>query len=103
MIAIVEIAGLQYKVKKDQKLYVNRLDTNEGETVDFDKVLLIESDENVSVGKPYLEGVKVSASVVNHLKDDKKLIFKKKRRKGYKVLRGHRQPLSLIQIAEITA
>ena len=103
MIAIVEIAGLQYKVKKDQKLYVNRLNTEEGAAVNFDKVLLLESDDNISVGKPYLDGVTISASVVSHLKDDKKIIFKKKRRKGYKVMRGHRQPLSLIQIGEITA
>jgi len=103
MYAIVDIAGFQFKVKKDSKLYVSRLQGEEGSTVEFDKVLLLDNDGKVQVGKPNVDGAKVSAKILNHVKDDKKIIFKKKRRKGYKKKNGHRQPLTQIQVEEIVA
>jgi large subunit ribosomal protein L21 len=101
MYAVVEIAGHQYKVRKDQQLYVNRLDANEGDEVSFDKVLLTENDGAVEVGAPVIDGIQVDARVVSHLKADKVIIFKKKRRKGYKKKNGHRQAISLIEIVGI--
>ncbi len=101
MYAVVEIAGHQYKVRKDQQLYVNRLDANEGDQVSFDKVLLTDSDGTVEVGAPVINGIQVDAKVLSHLKADKVIIFKKKRRKGYKKKNGHRQPISLIEIVGI--
>jgi large subunit ribosomal protein L21 len=101
MYAIVEIAGQQFKVEKDKNLFVHRLDVAEGDSVDFDKVLLIDNDGNVDVGTPVLEGAKVTAKVIEHLKGDKVLVFKKKRRKGYKKLNGHRQQFTKIQIENI--
>ena len=103
MYAIVDIAGFQYKVEKDRKYFVNRLSQNEGEKVEFDKVLLVDNDGDVKVGKPTVEGAKISAKVVTHAKADKKIIFKKKRRKGYEKKNGHRQPVTQIQIDEIVA
>ena len=103
MYAIVDIAGYQFKVEKNSKLYVNRLEGEEGSNVEFDKVLLLDNDGKVQVGKPNVEGAKVSAKILSHLKDDKKIVFKKKRRKGYKVKNGHRQPLTQIQIEDIVA
>jgi len=101
MYAIVEIAGQQFKVEKDKKLYVHQLDANEGDSVDFEKVLLVDNDGKVAVGTPTVEGAKVSAKVVEHVKGDKVLVFKKKRRKGYKKLRGHRQQYSQIVVENI--
>ena len=101
MYAVVEIAGHQYKVRKDQQLYVNRLSANEGDKVSFDKVLLTDNDGTVEVGAPVIDGIQVDAKVVSHLKADKVIIFKKKRRKGYKKKNGHRQPISLIEITGI--
>jgi len=101
MYAIVDIAGQQFKVKKDQKIFVHRLDAEPGNQVDFDKVLLIDNDKNVSVGAPVIEGAMVSAKVLEHLKGDKVIVFKKKRRKGYRVKNGHRQYMSQILIEEI--
>jgi len=98
MYAIVEIAGQQFKVEKSQKVYVHRLEANEGSQVEFDKVLLIEKDGKIQVGTPMVDGAKVAATVLNHLKGDKVLVFKKKRRKGYKVMNGHRQFLTQILI-----
>jgi len=102
MYAIVEIAGQQFKVQKDQKLYVHRLPQAEGETVAFDKVLLIANGDNINIGAPAIEGAEVTAKVLRHLKGDKIIVFKKKRRKGYRVKRGHRQYLTEIQIEGIT-
>ena len=82
MYAIVEIAGLQYKVEKDQQIYVNRLQGNEGDKVSFDRVLLTDDSGNVTVGAPVIEGVALNATILKHLKGDKVLVFKKKRRKG---------------------
>ncbi|MBO6605236.1 50S ribosomal protein L21 [Psychroserpens sp.] len=103
MYAIVEIAGHQFKVEKDQKVFVNRLATEEGKKVDFDNVLLIGDGDNVTVGAPAIDGAQVSAKVLKHLKGDKVIVFKKKRRKGYRVKNGHRQSLSEIVIEGITA
>lgn len=103
MFAIVEIGGHQYKVAKDDVLYVNRLDTDVNKKVSFDRVLLVskKDGQEVNVGTPVVEDVKVQATVLDHLKDDKVMVFKKKRRKGYKKKRGHRQPLTQIQITNI--
>jgi large subunit ribosomal protein L21 len=101
MYAIVEIAGQQFKVEKGQKIFVNRLEANEGDTLTFDKVYLIDNDGKVEVGTPVVANAKVSAKVLSHLKGDKVTVFKKKRRKGYKVKRGFRPYLTQIQIENI--
>jgi large subunit ribosomal protein L21 len=101
--AIVEIAGLQYKVEKDQRLYVNRLNVEEGKKVKFDRVLLIEENGDVKVGAPVIDGALVEATVNGEVKGDKVLIFKKKRRKGYQKMNGHRQMFTSITINKITA
>ncbi|MBC8265491.1 MAG: 50S ribosomal protein L21 [Flavobacteriales bacterium] len=101
MYAIVEIAGQQFKVEKDQQIFVHRLDSKEGEKVIFDNVLLIDNDEKVMVGAPNVSGARVTAKVLEHLKGDKVIVFKKKRRKGYRVKNGHRQYLSKIEIQKI--
>jgi|TARA_B110000967_G_C18901761_1_gene576077 large subunit ribosomal protein L21 len=98
MYAIVEIAGQQFKVAKDQKVYVHRLQDKEGSKVSFDNVLLVSDGEKVTLGAPAIEGAKVTAKVLEHLKGDKVIVFKKKRRKGYKKKNGHRQFLTEIQI-----
>ena len=103
MYAIVEIQGQQFKVEKDSKVFVHRMQAEEGATVSFDKVLLIDADGNVTIGAPVVSGASVKATVLEHLKGDKVLVFKKKRRKGYQKLNGHRQYLTKIQINEITA
>lgn len=103
MYAIVEMQGFQFKVEAGKKVYVHRLAQNEGESVEFDKVLLIENEGKIAVGSPSVAGAKVTAKVLAHLKGDKVLIFKKKRRKGYKKLNGHRQSLTQIIIEEIKA
>lgn len=101
MYAIVEIAGMQYKAEPGKKIYVNRLEGNAGDSLKFDRVLLTDNEGSVKVGNPTLSGVAVSAKIVDHMKDDKVLIFKKKRRKGYKLKRGHRQSLTQISIESI--
>jgi len=101
MYAIVEIAGHQYKVEKDQRIFVNRLEGEEGSKVTFDKVLLIEDGGKVTVGAPAIKGAKVTAEVLNHLKGDKVIVFKKKRRKGYKKKNGHRQSFTELSIKGI--
>ena len=103
MYAIVEIAGQQFKVEKDQQIFVHRLDTEEGSKVDFDKVLLLDNAGKVNVGAPVIKGAKVTAKVLEHLKGDKVIVFKKKRRKGYKVKNGHRQYLTKLEILKIDA
>ena len=101
MYAIVEIAGHQYKVEKDQQVFVNRLDAEEGKTVKFDRVLLVDKGGDVTVGAPAVDGMAVHAVVERHLKGDKVLIFKKKRRKGYQKLNGFRASLTEIKITDI--
>ncbi len=103
MYAIVNIAGQQFKVSQDAPVFVHRLDANEGDSVSFDQVLLVDNNGSVKVGAPIVAGAKVTAKVLAHLKGDKVLIFKKKRRKGYQKLNGHRQSFTKIQIESITA
>ncbi len=103
MYAIVEIAGQQFKVKKDQKVFVHRLQNQEGEKVAFNNVLLLDDNGNITVGAPAINGASVEAKVVKHLKGDKVLVFKKKRRKGFKVKNGHRQYLTEILVENIIA
>ncbi|WP_010521598.1 50S ribosomal protein L21 [Aquimarina agarivorans] len=101
MYAIVEIAGQQFKVAKDQKVFVHRLAGNEGDTVTFDNVLLAAEGEQITVGAPAIEGAQVGAKISRHLKGDKVIVFKKKRRKGYRKKNGHRQSLTEIVIESI--
>ena len=101
MYAIVEIAGQQFKVAKDQKLFVHRLQDKEGSKVSFDKVFLLDDGKKVTVGAPAISGAAVEAKVVGHLKGDKVIVFKKKRRKGYRVKNGHRQALTELMVEKI--
>jgi large subunit ribosomal protein L21 len=103
MYAIVEIAGHQYKVQKDQQVFVNRLGEEEGAKITFDSVLLVDKDGDVQVGAPAVSGAKVTAQVERHLKGDKVLVFKKKRRKGYQKMNGFRASLTEIKITDISA
>ena len=101
MYAIVEMAGQQFKVAKDQKVYVHRLQVEEGKKVTFDNVLLLADGSNVTVGAPAIDGAAVEAKVVKHLRGDKVIVFHKKRRKGYRKKNGHRQSLTEIVIESI--
>ena len=101
MYAIVEIGGHQYKVEKDQRLFVNRLSGSEGDKVQFDNVLLIDNKGKVNVGAPVISGAAVEAKIIEHLKADKVIVFKKKRRKGYKKKNGHRQFITSVEISKI--
>lgn len=101
MYAIVEIAGQQFKVEKNKRVYVHRLEANEGSNVEFDNVLLIDNAGKIQVGTPSVDGARVAAKVLSHLKGDKVIVFKKKRRKGYAVKNGHRQYLSEVLIQGI--
>ena len=101
MYAIVNIAGQQFKVAKDQHLFVHRLQGDEGASIEFDDVLLVDNDGEITVGTPTVKGAKISAKIVSHLKGDKVIVFKKKRRKGYKKKNGHRQFFTKIQIEGI--
>ena len=101
MYAIVDIAGQQFRVEKDDIIVAARLAAGEGENVEFDKVMLLSSKKGTSVGAPYVEGAKVTAKILSHEKGDTVQVFKKKRRKGYRVLNGHRQPLTKLQIKKI--
>ena len=103
MYAIVEIAGQQFKVAKDQKLFVHRLADAEGAQVSFDQVYLLDDGQKVNVGAPAITGASVEATVVRHLKGDKVIVFKKKRRKGYRVKNGHRQALTELMVNQIQA
>ena len=103
MYAIVDIAGQQFKVEEGRKIYVNRLSEEEGKKVNFDKVLLIDNDKSVKVGEPTVKGATVSAKIISHMKGDKVIVFKKKRRKGYKVRNGYRDYLTQIEIEKISA
>ncbi|GAB5417706.1 MAG: hypothetical protein Crog4KO_26920 [Crocinitomicaceae bacterium] len=103
MYAIVEIAGQQFKVQKDQKIFVHRLDEKEGSKVNFDKVLLIEDGGKVTLGAPAINGAQVSAKVEEHVKGDKVIVFRKKRRKGYRKKNGHRQQFTSLTISDIKA
>ncbi|MEA1886816.1 MAG: 50S ribosomal protein L21 [Bacteroidota bacterium] len=101
MYAIVDIAGQQFKVEKGKKIFVHRLEEKEGNKVDFDRVLLIDNDGKILVGEPHIKGAYIEGKVLEHTKGDKVIVFKKKRRKGYKVKKGHRQQYSQIEIISI--
>ena len=103
MYVIVEIAGRQFKVEKGRKLYVYRLQGDEGSSLSFDKVLLVDNDGQVKVGAPAVEGASVKCKILKHLKDDKVIVFKKKRRTGYQKQNGHRQYLTQVLVEEIVA
>lgn len=103
MYAIVEMAGQQFKVAKDQKVYVHRLQTEEGKRVTFDNVLLLDDGTNVTIGAPAIDGAAVEAKVIKHLRGDKVIVFHKKRRKGYRKKNGHRQSLTEIVIESIVS
>jgi large subunit ribosomal protein L21 len=103
MYAIVEIAGQQFKVAKDQKVFVHRLQGEEGAKVSFDKVLLLDNEGTVTLGAPAIQGAEVTAKILGHLQGDKVIVFKKKRRKGFRKKNGHRQALTQIQIEGIAA
>ncbi|MBN2610501.1 MAG: 50S ribosomal protein L21 [Bacteroidales bacterium] len=101
MYAIVSIAGQQFKVEKNKKVFVHRLQDKEGSVVELDKVLLIDNDGKVMVGDPYVKNAMVTAKIVSHLKGDKVIVFKKKRKKGFRTLNGHRQYLTELLIDDI--
>lgn len=101
MIAIVNIQGQQFKISPQQKVYVHRLQANEGDVLELDSVMLVEDSNQVRIGLPYLADTKVKIKVLNHLKGDKVLVFKKKRRKGYQKMNGHRQSFSKILVESI--
>ena len=103
MFAIVTIAGQQFKVSEGQEILVNSLGADEGQSLSFDDVLLVSNDNNVSIGNPVLASASVKATVVGEERGDKVVVFKKKRRKGYKVKNGHRQPYTKIKIDAINA
>ena len=101
MFAIVTIAGQQFKVEEGQEIFVHQLAANEGDSVRFDDVLLIDTGSSVSVGSPSIGGASVTATVLGHQKGDKVIVFKKKRRKGYKKKNGHRQSFTKIKVDAI--
>ncbi len=101
MFAVVEIAGQQYKVAKSDKIYVPKMESEVGSKVKFENVLLVGDKKETKIGTPHVAGAAVEAKILGHVKDDKVLVFKKKRRKGYRVLRGHRQQYTEIQITDV--
>ena len=103
MYVIVDIQGQQFKVKQDQKLFVHRINAEQGSEVEFEKVMLIDNEGTITVGTPVVEGAKVVVEILSHLKGDKVLVFKKKRRKGHRKLNGHRQQFSEVRVKSIIA
>lgn len=103
MYVIVDIQGQQFKVEQDQKLFVHRINADQGAEVEFEKVMLVDKDGAVTVGAPVIDGAKVVLEVLSHVKGDKVLVFKKKRRKGYRKLNGHRQQFSEVRVKQIIA
>ncbi len=103
MYVIVDIQGQQFKVEQDQKLFVHRINADKGSEVEFEKVMLIDNDGEITVGTPVVDGAKVVLEVLSHVKGDKVFVFKKKRRKGYRKLNGHRQQFSEVRVKEIIA
>lgn len=103
MYAIVEIGGKQFKVEEDARLFIPRMkEVDEGDTVTFDRVLLVSGDDGVTVGTPTVSGADVTATILGHVKGDKVIVFKKKRRKHYRVKRGHRQPYTHVEIESLS-
>ena len=103
MYVIVDIQGQQFKVKQDQRLFVHRINADQGSEVEFEKVMLIDNEGAITVGTPVVEGAKVVVEILSHLKGDKVLVFKKKRRKGHRKLNGHRQQFSEVRVKSIIA
>ena len=103
MYVIVDIQGQQFKVQKDQKLFIHRINAEEGSQVEFEKVMLVDNEGDVKVGTPVIDGAKVVVEELSHVKGDKVLVFKKKRRKGHRKLNGHRQQFSQVLVKEIIA
>lgn len=103
MYVIVDIQGQQFKVKQDQRLFVHRINADQGSEVEFEKVMLVDNDGAVTIGTPVVEGAKVVVEILSHLKGDKVLVFKKKRRKGHRKLNGHRQQFSEVRVKSIIA
>ncbi len=101
MYAIVEIGGKQFKVAKDQHIYAPLMSGEEGSSVEFDKVLLTDADGDIQIGAPLLSGIKIAGTILGHVKGDKIIVFKKKRRKGYKKKNGHRQDFTKVLIGDI--
>ncbi len=101
MYAVVEIAGQQFKVAKSDKIFVPRIESKVGATLKFEKVLLVGDDKQTKIGTPHVAGSYVEAKVVGHQKDEKVLVFKKKKRKGFKVRRGHRQEYTQIEVTKV--
>jgi large subunit ribosomal protein L21 len=102
MYAIVEIAGQQFKVEEGKKIFVHRLEGEEGNQVDFDKVLLIENDGKITIGEPTIKEAFVEGKILDHMRGDKVIVFKKKRKKGYRVKNGHRQNFTQVEIVSIS-
>ena len=102
MYAILDVNNRQYKVRQGQEIYVDRQQAQVGDSLTFDRILFAENDGNFSIGTPALGNASISASVIDHVKGDKVIVFKKKRRKGYKVKNGHRQQFTKIRIDSIT-
>jgi large subunit ribosomal protein L21 len=103
MTVIFEDRGRQYTVKKDDVIYIDKIDLKEQDKIEFDKILFLKDNENVKIGTPYVEKGKVSATVIKNVRDDKIIVFKFKRKKNYKRTKGHKQPYTMIKIDEITA
>ncbi len=101
MYAIVEIAGKQYKVEQNKFIYTDKLEAAEGAGVSFENVLLVDNGTNIELGAPVIKGAKVTGKVLGHVKGDKVIVFKKKRRKGYKKKNGHRQEYTKVLIENI--
>ena len=101
MYAIVEISGKQFKVEKNKFIYTDKVEPKSGKAIEFNNVLFISDKGKVKIGKPTIKGSKVTGEILSHLKDDKVIVFKKKRRKGYKVKNGHRQQMTKILIKDI--
>ena len=101
MYAIVEIAGQQFKVEEGKKIFVHRLKAEDGKQIDFDKVLLIEEEGKITIGEPVVKDAKVEGKVINQVRGDKVIVFKKKRKKGYRVKNGHRQNFTQVEIVSI--
>lgn len=103
MFAIVTIAGQQFKVEEGQEVFVHQLEAKAGDSLSFDQVLLVGNGADAQIGKPMLKSASVKATVLDHVKGDKVIVFKKKRRKGYRVKNGHRQSFTKLKIEAITA
>lgn len=101
MIAIVDIAGQQFKVEEKNKYNVPKLDAEPNSTITFDSVRILSDESSINIGNPLIENAKVEAKVIEHLKDDKVIVFKKKRRKSYQKFNTHRQQLTKIEITRI--